>query len=101
MPYSSSLTDKEWVIIEALLPRKKKTCPTKWSKKEILNGILYQLKNGFIGCDLPKDLPPYLTVFWHYKQWRESGVIDEIRDVLHSHVRQQLKKSQMDNFNNH
>jgi transposase len=42
MPYSSSLTDKEWVLIEALLPNKKKTCPTKWSKREILDGILYQ-----------------------------------------------------------
>ncbi len=28
-------------------------------------------------------LPPYSTVFWHYKQWRASGVIEKIRDVLH------------------
>ena len=102
MPYSSSLTDKEWVLIEPLLPNKKKTCPTKWSKREILDGILYQLKNGCNWCDLPKDLPPYSTVFWHYKQWRESGVIEKIRDVLHSQVRQQVKKKALrDNFNNH
>jgi len=24
-----------------------------------------------------KDLPPYSTVYWHYKQWREAGAIDE------------------------
>ena len=35
------------------------------------------------GVIYPAYLPPYSTVFWHYKQWRESGVIDEIRDVLH------------------
>ncbi|WP_367267799.1 transposase [Okeania sp. SIO2C9] len=46
------------------IPKKKKTCPTKWSKRQILDGVLYQLKNGCNWCDLPKDLPPYSTVFW-------------------------------------
>jgi transposase len=92
MQYSSSLTDKEWEIIEPLLPKKNRTNPSKWSKRKILDGILYQLKNGCNWCDLPKDLPPYSTVFWHYKQWRAQGVIEEIRDVLHGQVRQQIKK---------
>ncbi len=92
MPYSSSLTDGEWKIIEPLLPKKKQTRPPKWSKRQILDGILYQLKNGCNWCDLPKDLPPYSTVFWYYKQWRSLGVIEAIRDILHSRVRQQVKK---------
>jgi transposase len=92
MPYSSSLTDSEWEIIEPLLPKKKRTKPAKWSKRQILDGILYQLKNGCNWCDLPKDLPPYSTVFWYYKQWRDEGVIEKIRDVLHCRVRQQVKK---------
>ena len=75
MSYSSSLTDKEWEIIEPLLPKKKRTRPPKWTKREILDGILYQLKNGCNWCDLPSYLPPYSTVFWHYKQWREIGAI--------------------------
>ncbi|WP_319418906.1 transposase [Pleurocapsa sp. FMAR1] len=49
MTYSSSLTDKEWEIIEPLLPKKKKTKPPTWSKREILDGIFYQLKNGCRG----------------------------------------------------
>ncbi len=92
MPYSSSLTDKEGEIIEPLLPKKKRTKPPTWSKREILDGVLYQLKNGCNWCDLPKDLPPYSTVFWHYKQWRVQGVIEDIRDILHGQVRQQIKK---------
>ncbi len=92
MPYSSSLTDNEWEIIAPLLPQKKQTRPPKWSKRKILDGILYQLKNGCNWCDLPKDLPPYSTVFWYYKQWREQGLIEEIRDVLHRQVREQVKK---------
>jgi transposase len=95
MTYSSSLTDKEWEIIEPLLPKKKRTKPPTWSKREILDGIFYQLKNGCNWGDLPKDLPdlpPYSTVFWHYKQWRAERVIEEIMKTLHGQVRQQAKK---------
>ncbi len=35
---SSSLTEKEWVVIEPLLPQNKKTRPEKWSNREILDG---------------------------------------------------------------
>jgi transposase len=64
MAYSSSLSDLEWEILEPLLiellPKKKVTCPTTWSKRDILDGIFYQLKNGCNWQDLPKDLPPCL-----------------------------------------
>ena len=53
MSYSSSLTDKEWEIIEPLLPKKKRTKPPTWGKREILDGVLYQLKNGCNWSDLP------------------------------------------------
>ena len=46
-----------------------------------------------IGATYPAYLPPYSTVFWHYKQWRAEGIIEEIRDALHEQVRQQVKKN--------
>jgi transposase len=75
------------------MPKKKLTRPPKWSKREILNGIFYQLKNGCNWCDLPKDLPPYSTVFWHYKQWRQDGVLDQIMNALHLQARQRAQKN--------
>lgn len=54
MSYSSSFADKEWEIIEPLLSRKKRTKPPTWTKREILNRVLSQLKNGCNWCDLPK-----------------------------------------------
>ena len=86
------MTDKEWEIIEPLLAKKKKTKPPTWSKREILDGVLYPLKNGCNWRDLPKDLPPYSTVFWHYKQWRAEGVIENMMRKLHEQVREQVKK---------
>ena len=82
MGYSSDLTDKEWEIIEPLLPQKKKTRPPVWTKRQLLNGIFYQLKNGCNWADLPKDLPPYSTVFWHYQNWCEDGAIDLNHDQI-------------------
>ncbi len=93
MGYTSDLSDKEWEIIEPLLPKKKKTRPPEWTKREILNGIFYQLKQGCNWADLPKDLPPYSTVYWYYKQWREAGVLDSLLNALHSQARKQVKKN--------
>lgn len=105
MSYSSSLTDQEWEILEPLLPQllpqKKQTRPSNWTKREIFDGILYQLKNGCNWQDLPKDLPPYSTVYWHYKQWRSEGVLEKLINVLHTQVRQQVKKKQVDKVNAH
>ncbi|MFN8970020.1 MAG: transposase [Pseudanabaena sp.] len=53
--------------------------------------ITISLKNGCNWADLPKDLPPYSTVYWHYKQWRASGVLREIMTALHEQVREQYE----------
>ncbi len=98
MAYSSSLSDAEWAIIEPLLPKKKQTCPPRWRKRQILDAVFYQLKNGCNWADLPKDLPPYSRVFWHYKQWRARGVLDEILNTIHGKVREQVKKNTLDNL---
>lgn len=97
MAYSSSLSDREWEVLEPLLlevlPPKKKTRPLDWSYRAIVDGILYRLKNGCNWQDLPKDLPPYSTVYWHYKQWREAGTFEHLMTMLHTRVRVQEKKN--------
>ncbi|HYX14701.1 MAG TPA: transposase, partial [Nostoc sp.] len=46
------MTDKEWEIIEPLLQTLKKTRPPLWTKRQILDGVFYQLKNGCNWADL-------------------------------------------------
>ena len=100
MAYSSSLTDAEWEILEPLLPEvlppKKKTKPLSWSYRELIDGMLYRLKNGCNWEDLPKDFPPYSTVFWHYNEWRKADTLETLMTLLHQQVREQVKKAQMD-----
>lgn len=64
MGYSSSLSDQEWEIIEPLLPKKKKTRPPTWTKRQILDGVFYQLKNGCNWADLPNypHTPQYIGI---------------------------------------
>ena len=92
MNYSSDLSDEEWEVLEPLLPVRNKTRPLAWEYREIINGIMYQLKNGCNWADLPKDFPPYSTVYWHYKQLRNEGVIEMINKELHKLVRLKAKK---------
>jgi transposase len=61
-------------------------------KGNVLSGAGYN--KGCNWCDLPSYLPPYSTVFWHYKQWQAAGVLDRIMTALHPRVRQQVKKNQ-------
>ena len=67
-PISSSLTDKEWAIIEPLLPKKKLTRLLNGLLDKFADGIFSQLLNGCNWCDLPL-IPTNSTVYWHYKNW--------------------------------
>ena len=48
-------------------------------------GSYISLKAAGLGVTYPQDLPPYSTVYWHYKQWRADGVLDQLMVNLHSH----------------
>ena len=97
MSYSSDLSDKDWAIIEpllsSLLDYSGSGRRSSWNNLELLNGMLYQLKNGCNWCDLPKDYPPYSTVYWHYKKWRDKGIFEKVLQKLHEECRISLKKS--------
>ena len=74
------------------ITQEKKTKPPTWTKREILDGIFYQLKNGCNWGEEPKDFPPYSTVYWHYKQWRGEGIIEEIMKTLHGQLREKINR---------
>ncbi len=92
MGYSTDLTDREWEIIEPLLPQKRKTNKIKWCRRVIFNGILYQLKNGCNWRDLPKDFPPFQTVYHYYSQWRKDGTFDKMERFCHQKLREKVGK---------
>jgi transposase len=87
--YPSDLTDEQWALIEPLLPpphwdgRKEK-----WPRREIVDAIAYLNRTGCSWRQLPRDLPPWQTVYWHFVRWEEQGVTRKILDLLRRRLRQ-------------
>ncbi len=78
MAYPSDLTQAEYEEIKHYLPDKKCTKPLKWTKHQIINGMMYVLVSGCQWRMLPKDMPPWETVYYYFNTWKKAGVIDLI-----------------------
>jgi putative transposase len=87
------LKDKEWAVLEKLVPAALPGGrPIKWTRREIVNAILYGLRTGCAWHLLPPDFPPYQTVFYYFRQWRRNGVWEKVNTALREQVRSQLKR---------
>jgi putative transposase len=89
--YPSDLTDREWGRLEGLIPAVKRGGrPASYTRREIVNGILYVLRSGCSWRMLPKDLPPWDLVFGYFNRWRKNGVWQAAHDQLYGQMRQQM-----------
>jgi len=61
--YASDLTDREWALLEPLLPPESPVGrPRLHSLRIILNAIFYELRTGGAWRFLPQEWPPWKTV---------------------------------------
>ena len=49
---------------------------------EVVNDILYVLKNGCVWRDLPGQLPPWGTVYWCFAKWEADGTWQRVSTCL-------------------
>jgi putative transposase len=66
--------------------------PREANIREVLNAIFYRLKNGSTWRNLPKDFPPFKTVYHYFREWTLDGTIEKIHDILRRAVRKQAGK---------
>lgn len=93
--YPSDLTDAEWTILEPLVPAVKAGGrPEKYSRREIMNGILYVLRSGGSWRMLPHDFPPWDTVYGYFNRWRKANVWEQIHQQLYGQMRTKLEREQ-------
>lgn len=88
--YPTDLTQRQWRLVEPLLPepaRGPAGRPPKHEKREIVNAILYQVRAGGSWRMLPKDFPPWETVYGYFARWRDDGTLDTLHDALREQVR--------------
>lgn len=88
--YPTDLTGRQWRLVEPLLPEPPPGPagrPPKHEKREIVNAILYHVRAGGSWRMLPKDFPPWETVYGYFARWRDDGTLDALHDALREQVR--------------
>ena len=93
-PYPTDLTDRQWKLIEPYVPTPRPGGrPARYSRREIVNAILYQTRNGCVWRALPHDLPPYRIAFHYFRLWQQDGTWDRVHDALRTKARQSAGKT--------
>jgi putative transposase len=89
--YPSDLSDAEWSLLEPHLPGpKRRGRPRLHSPREVLDAVFYVLKTGCQWRMLPKDFPPWQTVFHYFRRWRLDGVWERMNRALRRSLRKRL-----------
>ncbi|WP_323138336.1 IS5 family transposase [Streptomyces sp. NBC_01571] len=96
--YPSDTTDREWLLIEPLLPVP--ACqtphggrPEAHPRREIVDALRYLVDSGCKWSAVPSDFPPFKTVFGFFTRWSAAGVFNLIRDQLRRRVRRAMGTS--------
>ena len=89
-PYPSSLTNREWKLLEPLLPEPKLFGrPPRYPKRDILNAIFYAVRSG---CAW-RLLPPWRIVYDYFMVWRREGLWQKMHDTLRDKMRLRSEKN--------
>jgi len=93
--YTSDLTDKQWAIIEPLLPIKRsgRGRPIQLDMRAVLNAILYLVRTGCQWDDIPKSYPNHNSVYYHYRKWTKEETWRAINDALRQYERERQERS--------
>lgn len=86
--YGSDLTDQEWQRILPLLPPDKTVGSWRTTNlRDVLDAIFYRADNGVKWRNLPKEFPPWQTVYGYFRLWVRLGLWEQINEALVRQVR--------------
>jgi len=91
--YPTDLNDTQWSKIRPYLPAEAKTGrPREHSWRRILNGVFYVLQSGCSWRMLPRELPPWKTVYHYFRLWQKDGTWERLNQLLREKVRLRFGK---------
>jgi transposase len=86
--YWTDLTDAQWRQIERYLPPDApRGRRRKYPLREIFNAIVYLDRTGCSWRLLPRDLPPYRSVYGWFVRWKRDGTFQRLQEALHLQLR--------------
>lgn len=90
--YPSDLTDEQWQVLRPLLPPPAPTGRRRIDRRWVLNAIFYVVRTGCQWRQLPRDFPPWKTVYTVFWRWRRSGAWKRMHDALRELERERQGK---------
>ena len=78
MSYPSSLTEQQWSLIEGYFSHGKYGNMSKYAKRKLVDGILYVTKTGCQWRQLPREFPPWQTVYSFFRRAKNSGIWEQV-----------------------
>jgi putative transposase len=92
--YPTDLSNAEWSCLNSVLPPPKiGGRPKTHSPRAILDAIFYVLRSGCSWRLLPRDFPPWRTVYHYFREWRLAGTFEQINTALRERVRIRLGRN--------
>jgi putative transposase len=89
-PYPTDLTDEQWTLLKDWLPDAKPGGrPRATELREVVNAMLYLVRNSCTWRSLPHDFPHWRTVYGYYRAWIDDATWDQVVVELRLQVRQQ------------
>ena len=88
--FPSDQSDREWEYIKPLIPAAKPGGRDRTTDLRLVtNAIFYITRTGSQWRYLPREYPPWQTVYGYFRRWRKDGTWQGIHDRLRGDLREQ------------
>ena len=92
--YPTDLTDKQWAVMEPLIPKEKHGGrPRTQDMREIMNALFYVARTGCAWRMLPHDFPQWELVYHYFSIWSDDGTWKRMHDELRRKVRKKAGRN--------
>jgi putative transposase len=83
MPYPSDLSEQQWLLIKGHFKTGNYGKSRKHKQIDLVNAVFYLIKTGCQWRFLPKEYPPWKTVYSFYKRAKDKGIWEKMmRDLV-------------------
>ena len=73
------ITDSHWEIIKEIVSDQRKR---KYNLRDVLNAQFYILRTGSQWRNIPENYPPWETVYYYFRKWKNDGTFECLNSTL-------------------
>lgn len=86
-----NLTKAQWKVIKPLLPKERMGRPAR-CRHAVFNALWYMAVTGVQWRHLPREYPPWQTVYYHFRRYCRLGLWKRIHQALRALVREKMNR---------